>query len=267
MVRRSPIKVSHGWTRLISSLWPQRPSHLLTCPLPVSHVHGHHLGGRSRRFIHSSSTPEAAACASLQERSPVAVFRSPELCFSSCRLSSDRHKLQNSPDLLGCLKGRPKLSLFFPNPNSLRLLSLPAHACRSYPHSRVRKMIGGEHFSRVTLKIKCSHTWTHLRQSFRKLWPNLTNMHTLALYCNIYLIVIIVFKNVRTWRSKFFHPKGPKKDKCFHFPSYSTSRVWPIQMFFFKCKNKTRYFLPSFILSHILSNCSHRICFLSRPAS
>lgn len=34
-------------------------------------------------------------------------------------------------------------SPFFPNPNSLRLLSLPAHACRSYPHSRVKMIAGG----------------------------------------------------------------------------------------------------------------------------
>lgn len=118
--------------------WPPPTfSPAAAAPLPVSGGHGHHLEEprNQLRFIHSRSAPEAAACASLEVLSGLqSLCPDRRSCFSSCRLSSDRNRLQNSPDLLGCLKGDLS-SPFFPSPNSLRLLSLPAHACRSYPHS------------------------------------------------------------------------------------------------------------------------------------
>lgn len=58
----------------------------------------------------------------------------PGACSSSCRLIAARHKLQNSSDLLGCLKGSPKLSSFFPQPKfSLPVVPPCSRLPKSYP--------------------------------------------------------------------------------------------------------------------------------------
>lgn len=96
--------------------------HLFTCsisralvaaPLPPSDVHGQNLNrGKKSKIIHRSSAPERLHAHLCREGSDRCV-PTPGACSSSCRLITARHKLQNSPDLLGCLKESPKLSLFF----------------------------------------------------------------------------------------------------------------------------------------------------------
>lgn len=89
--------------------------------------------GKSPRLFTEAQLLNGCMCISAGEESNRCV-PTPGAWSSSCRLITARHKLQNSPDLLGCLEGSPKLSLFFPNPNSLCLSSLPAHACLKATH-------------------------------------------------------------------------------------------------------------------------------------
>lgn len=240
LVHSGPIKVSHGLTRLITSLWLHRhqpaASHLLTWRslsspgqrrprspprrdeetaedlstqlLKPLHAHlcrrGLHSLCSDRRsfaFLHAGWAQTGASCRTVQT------------CWDAWR--EDR----SSPF-------SPTQILFVCCPS----LPTPAGAT----HTDVwRRWLGGRtyrHFSRVTPKIKCTHTWKHVRQSFRKQWPNLTKTHMWHWHWTV-IIIIIVFKNIRTWCSMFFHPKGPKKEKYFHFRSYSKRRVWPIQIF------------------------------------
>lgn len=189
-VHSTPINVSHRWTRLITCLVAIGPQlaafYLFTCSIsrPASPRRSapsqrcprskpQRRRGKSPRLFTEAQLLNGCMCISAGEESNRCV-PTPGAWSSSCRLITARHKLQNSPDLLGCLKGSPKLSLFFPNPNSLCLLSLPAHACLKATHPVKNTywfffFLNHNYrlFTRVTLQITFIHTWMFLRQSFK----------------------------------------------------------------------------------------------------
>lgn len=126
-----PINVSHRWPRLITCLVAARdhslpPSTFSPVAYPDPPVPAAPLQRRSRskpqqrrgkspRLFTEAQLLNGCMRISAGEDSNRCV-PTPGACSSSCRLITARHKLQNSPDLLGCLKRSPKLSLFFPQP-------------------------------------------------------------------------------------------------------------------------------------------------------